>query len=362
MADIVREKSFPSNYPNDAVAILTAMSFSDGENVILLGSNSLRSQLYSADYDGQETFLAKSVGELVKKFKEIIRRLLKMPNTFIGDIKCGAIEEWRIIPKAGWNASLSKGNIERLYGNKILSKGEADEALELIKAGRSKLGKLNARDKLKYHIIRWTPEQILKGKQTLRDGRVYTLEEALVAHTITKIDVISLIENNRYTDFSIIYNLVVGNKPLNPDKIDVKKSLEEAIVVLRAKGDLFKVLKRKYALAKFEHDVKKVKRLQILLNGDNGRIYQILSEIGTLIDLLERYKTTAPIGTIRYELDQVKGKMALIYKSHKYLNREHALLKELNQMLEAPKADLLPMLEKFYDNFKAILNHETPKR
>jgi len=250
----------------------------------------------------------------------------------------------------------------RLYQENILTKNEADEALEVIKNGRSKIGKLLAKDVLKYHIVRWTPAEILKGSKTLRDGRKYTLEEALLSPAITKLDVIGLIENNRYTEFSMIYSFVVSGVPLNPEEINIKKELEDSVSLYRHKGDLFKVLKRKFALAKLEGNTKRLKKLQPILNGDLGRIYQILSEIGSLIDLLERHKTIAPIATIRYEIDQLKGKMALIYANSHYLKKETHLLNELNALLEAPKSNLLPLLEKFYDEFSKILNEETPRR
>jgi len=367
MSDIVREKQFPSNYPDDAVRILNAMSFTDGENVSLLGSSSLRSQLYSADFDGFEMVHIKgsattAARELSLKFKAIIRRLLKIPNVFIGDIKCGVVAEWRIVPKTKWDSALSRQTIMRLYQENILTKNEADEALEVIKNGRSKIGKLLAKDVLKYHIVRWTPAEILKGSKTLRDGRKYTLEEALLSPAITKLDVIGLIENNRYTEFSMIYSFVVSGVPLNPEEINIKKELEDSVSLYRHKGDLFKVLKRKFALAKLEGNTKRLKKLQPILNGDLGRIYQILSEIGSLIDLLERHKTIAPIATIRYEIDQLKGKMALIYANSHYLKKETHLLNELNALLEAPKSNLLPLLEKFYDEFSKILNEETPRR
>ena len=48
------ERKYPSTYPSDAVAILDAMSFSEGDDVKVIGSMSLRSQLYAGDYDADE--------------------------------------------------------------------------------------------------------------------------------------------------------------------------------------------------------------------------------------------------------------------------------------------------------------------
>ena len=82
-------KSYPENYPSDALDILDAMSFSGGKDVKILGSMSIRSQQYAGDYDAYE--LVKKSGDkstilkqLAHQFQEIIKGLGRMQNVAIG--------------------------------------------------------------------------------------------------------------------------------------------------------------------------------------------------------------------------------------------------------------------------------------
>ena len=96
------ERKYPSTYPSDAVAILDAMSFSEGDDVKVIGSMSLRSQLYAGDYDADEDVKRtgdskKVLDELSKEFANIMLRLKKIPKAVIGDIKAGSIEAFRVL-------------------------------------------------------------------------------------------------------------------------------------------------------------------------------------------------------------------------------------------------------------------------
>jgi hypothetical protein len=100
MSSITLKKAYPEGYPNDAVDLLKSMSFTDGKAVNVVGSMSLRSQVYAGDYDAYEKVSFKGtktliVKRFVNKFKSIIKSLHKFPFTYIGDIKSGSVEEWR---------------------------------------------------------------------------------------------------------------------------------------------------------------------------------------------------------------------------------------------------------------------------
>lgn len=290
---ILTEKSFPSQYPKDAVRVLKAMSFSKGKHIQIVGSSALRSQLYAGDYDAYEVVEGdyssdeEALEHFVAEFKKILKDLLALPNTYIGDIKAGVIEDWRVIPKTGtYTFATAKKKIDSLLDAKVISPHEAKEALGVLKTRPTKLDTLLAKDVIKFHIIRWTPEEILAGYKTLRDGRRYTLEEAFHSPTITKVDVVALVDT-RYTEFAIIYEFHNKGRPLNPDTVDPERSLKDSIAVLKAQGNLFKVVKRKFALAKLKNDYKGVQKYHAILNSDLGKLYVIYTDVKTLIGLLE---------------------------------------------------------------------------
>ena len=81
MSDIVIKKNYPDGYSSDALEILTKMSFTNGRDLKILGSMSLRSQIYAGDYDALEYVqgfgdLDYMLNNLAKKFKKIVQDII----------------------------------------------------------------------------------------------------------------------------------------------------------------------------------------------------------------------------------------------------------------------------------------------
>jgi hypothetical protein len=357
-ADLLAQKEYPLNYPDDAVRVLNAMSFTDGKELKIMGSMALKSQLYAGDYDGYEvvevdyTTDKAALNYLVKKFKEIIKRLKAIPHTHIGDCKAGLVEEWRVIPKKGFSKLGATKKTQELLDAHIISPEEAKKALSLIQEGSA-----DAEKEIKYHIIRWTPKEILKGKKKLRDGRVYTLQEAFSSPTITKLDVVSLI-NGIYTEFSVIYEFHNGKKALNPDIIDPEKSLKDDIQFYLSKGERYKALKRKFALAKLKGEP--IESYHSIINSDLGKLYVVLSDVRTLADLLDAHPL--PKASIKSSISAFKHRLSSIYDAETYLRNEKQLLADLNAVINLPRAKQLPLLRKIEASLSNYLNKETVKK
>ena len=361
MSAILKEKTFPSQYPVDAVKVLKTMSFTNGNDLQIVGSQSLRSQLYAGDYDAYEvvegTFPTRqdALEHYAKKFQSIIRTLKSMNNVYIGDIKSGLIEEWRVIPKTG-SSKLRDATtkVESLLQSKIVSDKEAKLALSVLKARPDPLDILKAKDAIKFHIVRWSPEEVLKGHKILRDGRKYSLTEAFGSPTITKLDVIALIQG-RYTELSIVYEFHNGDETLNPDIIDPEHSLKNSIKLLQSEGNLFKVIKRKFALAKLKNDIPKVEKYNTILNSELGKLYVVYSDVKTLVELLEDH--SVPKSKVADAIAGFKHRLGRIYSLEDYLKTETAILKQLDSAMESDNP--LPILTKVQDHLLDHLSRAT---
>ena len=352
--NITLERNYPSQYPQDAVKILNAMSFSHGKHIKIVGSSALRSQQYAGDYDAHEEVsvhyktIPEALQHLVKDFQRIILNLSSMKNVYIGDIKSGIIEEWDILK--------NPERIEHLVKEKIISKKEAEEAHKLLQ-DTSKVGRLKAKQELKYHIIRWKPKQILEGKQTLRDGRTYTLEEAFSSPTITKLDTTALIQE-RYTELSIIYQFKNNNTILNNSHINIQNSLKDAIELYEAEGNQFKVIKRKFALAKLLNNSKDIKKYHGIINSEIGKLYVVYSDVKTLRDLLERH--SIPKSNLSEAINGFQHRLSRIYQNEYYLKKEPQLLNDLSKIKDTKNA--LPILTHIETQLMNILNKGTVKK
>jgi hypothetical protein len=372
-SDIVREKKYPSDYSSEAVDILDNMTI--GNDISLVGSMALRSQQYAGDFDAYEVVKktgskTKALKELREKFQSNIKALRAMPNVFIGDIKAGVVDEWRVIPRnaivrgekiENYNAVQSRAIVDRLVENNIITRQEAKECYGLLKDNPTVPQFLEAKQKIKFHIIRWKVSEVLLNKKRLRDGRIITLEEAFSSPGITKLDVVALIDN-RYTDFSCIYQFRLGKTILNPEPLNIKISLEESITALLSEGNFFKVLKRMFALAKLLNDTKMLNELNPVLNSDLGRLYQVVSDIDTLLYMLEEY-STLPVDTMKDEIDNFKTRLSNIYTLNDYIKKDDSIVGSIDRILQsvAGRKQLTTALEKLRKVLDDILQANAKK-
>jgi hypothetical protein len=248
--------------------------------------------------------------------------------------------------------------VDELLKDKIISASEAKDAKELLKSSPTIPEFLLAKQKIKFHIVRWTPPEVLRNAKVLRDKRTMTLEQAFSSPTISKMDVIGLVQRNRFTDFSVIYEFRNNGKVLNPDKIDIGQSLKEAILAYSAEGNWFKVLKRRYALAKYLNDVDTVKKLTPFLNSDLGRLYHIVGDIGTLTNLLDNF-SGVPMDIVRYEIDQFRNRLSTIYSLQDYLKNESEVFGTINRILKLPQKKMVQPLSKLGDTLEKYLQDNT---
>lgn len=336
MAEYLRTKKFPEDYPEDALTILKAMSFTDFKGLTIFGSMSLRGQLYSADYDGYEVVEMEersdeiALRSLAKAFRFMIRDLMRMQDVYIGDIKAGMVREWNVIGDEvkivdgkveKYNPIRSRMRLDNLFSKGIIDEEEHSKWKRLIKDKPSIEDILEMKKEIKPHIVRWTPEEVIQGFKELKGNIKFTLEDAFSSPAITKLDVIGLVQRSRYTDFSIIYEFRNKGKVLNIGMSDIEPALKESMYAYYYDKNYFKMAKRMFALAKYKKDNAIVAKLAPIFNTDLGLIYSVMSDIGTLIYLVEHEKQI-PYERIKYQIDQFKARLANVYSLQKWFAEE----------------------------------------
>ena len=333
---IVAKKDYPDGYPADALEVLRTMSFTNGKSVNIVGSMSLRSQIYAGDYDADEVVLTHgirhlAVKDLVRKFKQILRDLQRLPNTYIGDIKSGSVEEWVIVHEP-YSYEKSIKQLEKLHEERIIDTAMYRDGLRRFKPKPSKLEILRLRRDFRPNVIRWTVREAFVGHKRLQDGRKFTLEEAFQSPIITKLDVISWVQNNRFTDFSMIYQFKNNNTLLNPGMGDIDTSIRENIFMLYHEGNYFKMAKRMFALAKYNSYTNILEKLSPLFNGDVGRLYMVYGDIGTLLSLFEDNHNVSH-SILDIEVDNFKARLSNI-RLEKYIRSEHDIFKMIDKITD----------------------------
>lgn len=328
MGNLLQQKKFPLNYSTDVAEIITTMSF-DVKSVEIVGSSALGSQQYAGDYDLHEVVRGGSAQSYAKGLQKIVSRLLVMPNVFVGEMKAGEIAQWRIIPAeariekgriVGFNIQEALLNLERLRLTKVIDEAEYKEAAQLLYKTHSVEGFLEAEKDLRFHVLRWSPKDVLKGELHLRDGTVVSLVEAISMPAVVKLDVVGFVNDNKYTEFSNIYSFYVNGKPLNDM---AEPDIRQSLLYYASTGKWFKVAKRMFSIAKLENMTSVLDRLQPILNGDLGRLYSIVSDMDTLLYLMEN-EGVLPTNKVKFEIDQYRQRLGNIW-SLKGINTEGIL-------------------------------------
>jgi hypothetical protein len=193
----------------------------------------------------------------------------------------------------------------------VIDEDEYKEAARLLYKTHTVDGFLEAEKELRFHILRWTPREVLKGELHLRDNRTITLREAISLPAVVKLDVVAYVQDNKYTEFSNIYSFVVNGKPLN-DMDATEDDIRQSLLYYVSVGKWFKVAKRMFSIAKLEERNAVLERLQPVLNGDLGRLYSIISDMDTLLYLMEN-EGVLPTNKVKFEIDQYRQRLGNIY-------------------------------------------------
>lgn len=370
MAAATARKRFPLNYPLDVLNVINAMAFSTA-NVSVAGSMSLRSQLYAGDYDMYEIVKLEgadrtaAAANAAHGLQTKVRELMALPNCYVGDIKAGAIPEWEVVTGdimngrvVGYDAAMAARKVADLVRGGIMSREEGAEAAALLKSSPTPFEWLQMAKEIRPHVIRWTVRELLAGFKSLPDGRRYSLEEAVTAPALVKLDAVSLVQGSRFTDFSIIYAFRWNGHPLNDFKMDMPHEVRKDVLYLAGNGDYYKLAKRLFSLAKTERLGKIVSELSDMFNSDLGRLYSIISDLGTLAFLLENIDAL-PIDKVRFELDQMRGRLGQIVELAGV--DTPSVLTTLLRMLSIPdtaagRERLLADVERLSDRFTETLN------
>jgi hypothetical protein len=364
--DAIRQKEFPANYSTPILRVLDALSMTDLKGLDLVGSASLRSQQYAGDYDAHEIVKAKSVESVAAKLQDIVKDVRTLKGVSFGDIKIGEIPEWNVFDSTArvvdgeivnFNRTQSKGRVDALREQSIISPAESNEAHALLDKATDPLSFLEARKTIRFHILRWKPADILEGAMVYRD-KVIKIEDALTSGGMVKIDAIAN-HSERFVELSVIYDIFVNGKQITEPAPPIVPSLVEDIAYY-SQSNPFKALKRTFALARHYKNLPIIKTIVPVLNSDLGRLYQIVGDMSVLIDLLDR--PNAPVAHIRSAIDEFRSRLGYIYQLPNVLRDETQTLGDLVSILKLPSSSRMrDRLASLRDNLQRKLNEATTK-
>lgn len=367
------------NFSNQINEIINKISFIP-YNASVLGSASIRSNLYTSDYDCYEIVTMKNSTSIINRFKRMVEDLLKDDEIFISDIKCGEVKTWRIIDDkamfidnkvVGYSYMESKREVENLYKKNIIDNKEYNLYIKLLKPNPTIEEWYEIRKEIRPNIIRWKPKELIRGWKIIRGNKKYYLEQGVASEVITKLDIITYV-NNRYTEFSNIYEFRVVDskgkrvKKLNDFNMNPLLSMKQDVITYTALGNYFKALKRLYAFYVYKYEyrgknrdnLKIIEQLSEILNSDLGIIYTIIGDIDVIILLIE--ENEGDINKIKSVIDNFINRLSGIFSSDEYISQEKSILSKIRGILESNNLNKIKNdLEILNERIKKILNNDT---
>lgn len=368
--NVLSQKEFPEDYSNELVDILKSMSFSKGKNVLVVGSMSLRSQLYASDVDCYEVVKAKSTEEIAQGFQLMMYNLLHKNNITIADLKIGSVDGFKVFSD---NIKITKNKIIGFNKNKVLEKVNDLKDLKIITPkdhlyfknkietiGNDPKEFIELQDAIRPNVLRWKPEDIKRGYVILPNSHRVSLLEAINTNAISKLDVIAFL-GDRYVEITMMYEFHINDKIINPPSKDLEASIKEDILKNLINKQYFKMSKRIFSLARLKKYNNEVLDLSKMFNSDLGRLYSVCSDIKTLLFLLENVHLISK-DRIKHEIDQFKTRLSNIHTLPKWYDERpkiYKILDHLVKMKQSPNQThiFITQLNILYEKVEEILSY-----
>jgi hypothetical protein len=331
-----RDKNDYTIYTISAIKRILYSGDYKSDSVIFYGSSMYKISLYAGDLDCMEYVHESDPNLIVKRLQQIVydieynnknnKTLIEEKRFYtIGDIKCGIDDRFDI--DLGYVKNMKIMNYDP---KKIIKQIDALKKYMSVQEYEIIVSKLLHEDdsidhessKLKISpkytpaisqwldvnewfynkkIIRWTPDDILKG-HVMHNDKKFHLKDS-IKNGMCKID---MIYNNvgTYMEVSNLFIFTINGKMnLDDDKTKLIEDVKNAIFekFFAYKINVLKGFKLCYTLCKLEGYDKYMIMINKLLVGDFGKIGKIMSELATCSDIL-KYTDIKNINTVLFDV------------------------------------------------------------
>lgn len=278
-------KEYPLGYSKevyDAIKLLTIKP----SNIVLFGTGSLKSMIYAGDIDLIEPM---NLSQHAKAMKQVVKKIMSNKDYGtkyqMGDIKAGRQEFGEILMDA-------VGTLDK-QGNIINYDPETIEQIfieygiqpdfEMIKSTNIDIKQWVKVYKFCHNIetLRWTPEEILKGKHK-QTG--ITLEQATVNSQLNKIDLYFFVSGK----FMEITNVFTdASKQIDKEELLTGLRVNLATYLYSDKPNYLKSIKRANAISRLTGNCEYMEKVKNFLVGQVALLNSVKTDLDVLPVMFE---------------------------------------------------------------------------
>lgn len=363
------------SWTQSQISNIKLLSLRKNELSQTFGSAIYRMQKYAADLDLQDIFVeATTVDDVVdifvRKIKKIVKDIKKEKLHYFSEFKAGLDLRYDVDVGPIFNGTY-RPNLDLInFPKKLLNKEEIkiiNKILSMNNPGENEYDILyNIFRERK--VLRWTEKEIIAGKKELFGGKKMALQDALKMKSYVKIDMISFV-NNQFVEITDFYILVSHdenkNITINLDYDYLDQDEVNRVKDFQLRNDIekfffsdyyyspFKCSKRMWGYSRSFGLDDSVKALYPLVSGDISYLYQLTTEIGTILRVSELRKSP-PQKYIDNAIDLINHKLAniLVMNDENLFTANHLI----RAFLKKHNYEILKELQKY---LKDITNRST---
>lgn len=312
----------PRLYTDKERDIMKLLSLNRDALVEPIGSFTYNIQQYPSDIDLNQTIFVKGndLSGVAIDMKNTIHNILMQPNVYFSDFKAGIDE--------------------RFLDNRDL------------------------------YIIRWTPEELIRGFKLLPGNKTLRLKDALKMKSVVKLDIIAFV-NDRFIEASTFFILQNANsgKYFNLDDNYIENfitQVKDEILKYSTPGPsmkLFKSVKRMWSLARVMKDFETLRKLEPMINSNLSLLGQINADLETMALVIEKARIL-PSKELDISINTISKKLSTIidiplkdYILVEFIDEIKLLLQQRPNNIARTK--IIEVLEEMHDYILEVMNRET---
>lgn len=369
--------SYP-DYLNDEIKLISINT----DNSSIIGSAAYSFIKYPGDYDVFEDFVnttkENTINVFISGIKKIIRNITERKYHWFLELKVGFDQRFNLNPGKYLNKifKMSKDFYEtatKLFEQHLFSNEEfvlISKIYNMKQAGQLEYELINHLLR-KHRVLRWTANEVFYGYKLLPGNLKMFLNDAVSQKGQINIELIAVV-NNKITDLSNFFVLIsVQNGQKNVLNLSqelitnfnefFEENLKESIEKLyfsKLDYNPFKVVKRYWSYGRFVKNQALIQKLIPIVSSDISLMYQLKSELGTIIKLLEKTQHY-PINIIKEQLSTFKWRLSNIIRIDSELEGEidNNLNKIINNNLDSKQ--IIEYLDPIKKSLEEIINENT---
>jgi hypothetical protein len=306
---------------------------------------------YPADIDMFESYkgccsLEKVAKDISEKFQTMAKKINAKTDIYLGDFKAGIDHRYYVNIGKNSNNKLHHYSTEKirkrileLTEQNLYSPEEADELLLKVIENPTthEYNELESALQKRY-IVRWTIDELVKGEKMLPLQKKLTLAEAVSQNGVVKIDIWVYL-NKRYIEMTNWYMLTYTDSKGHLRNLSVKPEQYETSIKKDLKhyndpavNKYMKLAKRLWLYAVLKNDKTLMLALYPLFSSGAAKMYQILGEIETISNILEKVEKPA-MPTIIENIEDWKTRLGTILSDTLPIAVDHAINKKIDTII-----------------------------